>query len=381
MGTAARETGEPVGVPRADRACIAHVNSETGFAGGEVQVFLLLEGLRDRGWPVLLICPPASASAEEARRRGIAVAEVAMRTDADLPASARVARLIGRHGIGLLHLHTGRANVVGGAAAWWTGVPAVTTRRMERRVRRSYKSAAVYRGFTRATVAISPAVVDCLAKGGVALDRIHLIHEAVDPVRVAPARERARVRGELGAADGECVLLTLAALTHRKGIDVLLEALHRIRTAGLAARCWIAGDGAERRDLERLALRYGLGDRVAFLGSRRDVGDLLAAADAFVLPSRREGLGVAALEAMAAGRPVVCSHVGGLAHSVVDGGTGLLVPPGDAAALASALARIVEDPALRDRLGAAGPARIADSFSVEAMLDAHEALYHSLIAR
>lgn len=381
MGTAAAEIGEPVGLHRVDRACIAHVNSETGFAGGEVQVFLLLEGLRRRGWPVLLVCPPGSASANEARRRGIAVAEVAMRTDADLPASARVARLIRRHGIGLLHLHTGRANVVGGAAAWWAGIPAVTTRRMERRVRRSYKSAAVYGGFTRATVAISPAVVECLATGGVARDRIHLIHEAVDPARVASRRQPALVRRELGADVDDCVLLTLAALTHRKGIDVLLDALRRVRAAGHAPRCWIAGDGTDRRSLERLTLRYGLDDRVVFLGERRDVGDLLAAADAFVLPSRREGLGVAALEAMAAGRPVVCSAVGGLAHSVVENGTGLLVQPGDAESLASALVRIVADPELRLRLGDAGPARIADGFSAEAMLDAHEALYHSLMPR
>jgi glycosyltransferase involved in cell wall biosynthesis len=361
--------------------CIAHVDSEVGFAGGEVQVFLLLEGFRRRGYGVVLICPPGSEAAREARRRGIDVTEVAMRGDADLPAVLRILGVLRDRRVGLVHLHTGRANVLGGAAAWWAGIPAVTTRRMERRVRRSYKSAAVYGRFTGATVAISPAVADCLAAGGVAADRIHLIHEAVDPARVVPVRGRHATRASLGANDDACVLLTLAALIHRKGIDVLLEALHEANTAGVAPQVWIAGEGADRATLEAARDRFGLADRVRFLGARTDVGDLLAGCDAFILPSRREGLGVAALEAMAAGRPVVCSAVGGLAHSVVHERTGLLVPPGDAAALAAALDRVVSDRALRQRLGTAGPQRIAEGFLAGQMVDAHEQLYRSLFPR
>lgn len=361
--------------------CVAHVDSEHGFAGGEVQVFLLLEGLRRRGYGVVLISPPGSAAADAARRRGIDVAEVAMRSDADLPAARRILGVLRDRRVGLVHLHTGRANVLGGAAAWWAGIPAVTTRRMDRRVRRSYKSAAVYRRFTAATVAISPAVADCLAAGGVPPERIRLIPEAVDPARVAPVCGRAAVRRELGAGADDCVLLTLAALTRRKGIDVLLAALQRLRAAGSAPVAWIAGEGEDRERLEHDCGRLGLADRVRFLGARADVGDLLAGCDAFVLPSRQEGLGVAALEAMAAGRAVVGSAVGGLAHSVLHERTGLLVPPGDVEALAAALRRVVGDDALRLRLGSAGPARIAAAFHHESMLDAHEDLYRSLLSR
>ena len=361
--------------------CVAHVNSELGFAGGEVQVFLLLDGFRRRGYRVLLVCPPDSASAHEARRRGIDVVEVAMRSDADVPAVVRIGRAFRASGVDLVHLHTGRANVLGGAAAWWLGLPAVTTRRMERRVRRSYKSGAVYGRFTRATVAISPAVVQCLVDGGVARDRIHLVHEGVDPERIAAQRARSEVRSSLGAGADDCVLLALAALTHRKGIDVLLEALSRAAVAGAAPLTWVAGDGPDRRQLEASCERLGLDARVSFLGSRHDVGDLLAGCDAFVLPSRREGLGVAALEAMAAGRPVVCSRVGGLAYSVVDDRTGVLVPPGDPDALAAAIVRVVADCELRDRLGRNGPLRIAEGFRAEQVVEAHERLYRGLLSR
>ncbi len=117
-----------------------------------------------------------------------------------------------------------------------------------------------------------------------------------------------------------------------------------------------------------------------FLGRRSDVPDLLEACDVFVLPSRREGLGVAALEAMARGRPVVASAVGGLAETVVTEQTGLLVAPGDAAALAAALERLLADPALARRLGAAGAARVEQHFLAEQMVSAYETLYREILA-
>jgi glycosyltransferase involved in cell wall biosynthesis len=109
------------------------------------------------------------------------------------------------------------------------------------------------------------------------------------------------------------------------------------------------------------------------------VADLLGACDIFVLPSRHEGLGVAALEAMALARPVVATHVGGLGEAVLHQRTGLLVPPDDAAALRAALARLLREPLLRERLGAAGPARIAKRYHAEAMVEAYERLYFEVL--
>lgn len=363
-----------------ERWCIGHVDSERGFSGGEVQVFLLLEGLRQRGHRVVLFCRPGSRSAAEAERRGIEHITVPMANNVDWRGFTHLARAFREFPLDLVHLHTGRANWLGGLAAWRSGIPAVSTRRMDRKIKPNWRNRVIYGRFLRRVISISPAVTECLRQGGVWLEKIDLIPEAVDPARVQPRRTPAEVRAELGASDSDCVLLAMAALVARKGIDVLLMALAMLSAEGLRPRLWVAGDGPRGGSLRAQAEELGLADQVRFLGERQDSADLLQACDVFVMPSRREGLGVAALEAMAMARPVVCSKVGGLAFSVAHEQTGLQVPADDPEQLAVALARLSRDPELRASLGAAGPARAADVFSVDKMLDAHLALYRRVLA-
>jgi len=359
---------------------IAHVTGESGFSGGEVQVFLLMEGLRERGHRNALLCPPDSASAREAARRGIEVHCARMRNDASLLSALRLRSHLRNGRPDLVHLHSGRADWLGGLAAWQLALPALTTRRMDRPVARGPRAGFVYRHATRRAVAISPAVRERLIAGGVAPETTRVIPSAVDPAALAPRAGRSALRAEMQLAEETPCLLTLASLVKRKGIDVLIDALAAREDLAPQPVLWIAGEGPERATLERHAAARGLAERVRFLGSRSDVGDLLAACDVFVLPSRREGLGVAALEAMAAGRPVIAADVGGLGQAVVHEGTGLLVPREDPAALGAAIARLVEDPPLRKRLGDAGPTRVREQFSARAMVDAYEALYCEILA-
>ena len=373
---------------------IAHVDAETGFSGGEAQVFLLIEGLARRGHRNVLLCPPGSSSEAEARSRGIETHPVAMRGDLDLLAVLRLKRALLRSRVDLVHLHTGRATWLGGLAAASCRVRAVTTRRMDRALERSWRTRLVYGRLVRRAVAISPAVARRLFDGGVERSSVVTIPSAVDPVALAPQRSRAEVRAELGCDERAFVVLTLAALVERKGIDVLVRALARLREGDGSGRensqagarrspgtvLWVAGEGPERERLEALARERGVAADVRFLGARSDKAELLGACDVLALASRLEGLGVAALEAMAAGRPVLASRVGGLAEAVVDGRTGLLVEPEDDAGLARALVRLRDDPELRARLGAAGTARIAEGFLPEQMVAAYERLYREVLA-
>lgn len=357
---------------------IAHVDAERAFSGGEVQVFLLMEGLRQRGHRSVIVCPPESRCADAAHERGFEVIAVRLASELDLASVVRLRKELVRLRPNLVHLHTGRATWLGALSARLAEIPSITTRRMDREVKRNWRTRLVYGELVARAVAISPAVEACLRAGGVAPEKTVTIPSSVDPLALQPKSSRALVRRALEVGETDLVLLAAAALVPRKGLDVLIDALALLASRSLTPRTWIAGEGPERTALEARCDRAGID--VRFLGARTDVPDLLAAADVFVLPSRREGLGIAALEAMALARPVVASRVGGLADAVVDGRTGILVPPGDAIALADAIERLLRDEALRTALGRAGPARVAEGFLAEQMVVAYERLYHEVLA-
>lgn len=195
-------------------------------------------------------------------------------------------------------------------------------------------------------------------------DRTVVIHNGV-PLDV-PRR---------AAHTGPVTLLSVGRLRAPKDFATLIRAM-----AGVEARLRIAGDGPDRPALEAEIDRLGL-TGVELLGTRDDVPELLAGSDVFVLASESEGLPMSVLEAMAAGLPVVASAVGGVPELVVDGETGVLVPPGDSAALARAITRLVSDPALRDRLGHAGRQRAEREFSLERFEREHLELYRNRARR
>ncbi len=355
---------------------VFHIDAERGFSGGEVQVFLLLDGLRARGWDPILACPPASAAAARASELGLRVEPIRMRSDIDLSAIGKLRRAMRRSGAQLVHMHTGRSTWLGGLAARPLGVPTVSTRRMDRPVRRNLRNRLIYGRLVDRAVGIAPAVSRLLRDGGVAEEKILTIWSAVDPSRLAPGVARDACREKLEVRPSDTLLLTAATLVPRKGVDVLLRALALLDDRFQLA---VAGDGPEQASLAAEAARLGVAPRVRWLGRVDAIGDVLGAADIAVLPSRAEGLGIAALEAMASGLPIVATRVGGLAEAVLDDQTGLLVPPDDAEALARALSRIGGDPAFAARLGAAGRTRIEAEFLPSRMVEGYDRLYRQLL--
>ena len=180
----------------------------------------------------------------------------------------------------------------------------------------------------------------------------------------------------------DCVAAAIARLHPSKDHATLIEAFALASAADPHLRLQIVGDGPLRASLERLAARCAapaLGDgRLAFLGESAQIPTVLAACDLVILPGAREGFGLAALEAMAAGLPVIAPHGGALPELIEDGGSGLLVRPGDAAALAAAISRLARDAALRLKLGRRGR-QIAERFSLEAMVAATARLYREVV--
>lgn len=207
---------------------------------------------------------------------------------------------------------------------------------------------------------------------------MQVVHNGIDGRRFEGVSGEA-VRRELGLAPDDVVFGTAVVLSKQKGIPHLLDAIPSVLAAVPRARFVVAGDGPLRAELEAAARAKGLEGRVLFPGYRRDVPQLLSAFDVYVLPSLWEGLPLALLEAMALGRPIVCTSVGGNPEIVRDGENGLVVPPADPGALAAALSRVGNDEALRAAMRSRNTERFRDHFSLASMTRAHEALYERLV--
>lgn len=357
---------------------VVHVSGERGWGGGEVQATILMRGLKSLpGLSQIVVAQPDSALIARARAEAFDVYPLRMKSHLDLAAAWRLRRLLGHVAPPVLvHAHDGRAAALVALADIDRRVATVATRHLDLALGRGAGVRfRLVRAFDR-IVAPWPAVHARLAEAGVPESRIADIPAALDTDRLTPRRARELTRCELGAGD-DPVILTVGSLVPLKGFDTLLEAV-----AGLTPppHLWIAGNGPEGHTLTRLAHALGIGDRVQFLGRRDNVADLMVAADVVALPSRREAGGLVAIEAMALGRPVVASRVGGLALAVEDGVNGVLVPPDDPDALAAALVALLRDGALRERLGAAARRQAAaEDRSPAPFAERHAALYRAVI--
>lgn len=356
---------------------ILHVDPERGLGGGERQVLGLLAHLHAAGHRQRLAADPAGRLAAAAAERGIAVEPLCIRNHVDVVAARRLARLLARERYDILHFHTARAHALTAFLGTSSLPSRVVTRRMDYRLRGGWYARRLYNHGVQAVVAISEGVRAALIASGVEPARIHLVPSGVEAERfAAAAAARGAVRARLALSEDVFVLALVGALEARKGHDVLLAAVATLADANVMVLC--AGEGSLHATLAAETERRGLRDRVRFLGRVDDVAEVLAAVDVLVMPSRFEGLGVAALEGMAAGLPVIASRVGGLPEAVLDGTTGLLVPPADPAALAAAILRLANDRPLARRLGAAGAARVRDRFTMAAMAEGTLAVYRKL---
>jgi glycosyltransferase involved in cell wall biosynthesis len=354
---------------------ILHVETGLHLYGGAQQVAFLLRGLAGHGVESVLVCPPGAAiGAHFAADPAVAVIETPCSGDADVGFVLRLRRVLRSARPDVLHLHSRRgADVLGAIAGRLAGVPVVLSRRVDNPESRAWV-ALKYRLHDR-VIAISQGIADVLAAEGVAPGKLRVVRSSLDPAPWRSPESRAAFCAAFGVPEDAVLIGVVAQLIERKGHRVLFDALRSLASPRVRVICF--GQGPLRESLEREAA--DLGESVRFAGFRTDLGRWLGALDLLVHPALMEGLGVSLLQASAAGVPIIASCAGGMPEAVADEESGLLVAPGDAAALAAALKRLIDDPDLRRRLGAQGRARIEREFSVETMVRGNLAVYRELL--
>ncbi|AAU91854.1 glycosyl transferase, group 1 family protein [Methylococcus capsulatus str. Bath] len=357
---------------------VLHVEGGRNLYGGARQVLYLLEGLEQRGIDNVLVCPAGSELAREAAAHA-EVHAIPMSGDLDFRLIGRLYRIIGRVRPDLAHLHSRiGADVMGGIAARLAGVPVVHSRRQDNPEMR-WAVAVKYRLHDR-VVAISEGIARVLASEGLPAAKLRVVRSAIDPAPFLQPGDRPGFRTEFGLPEDCTVIGVIAQLIERKGHRFLLEALPELTGRYPGLHVLLFGKGPLESSLIETVRHLGLADRVHFAGFRDDLPRILPCLDLVVHPALREGLGISLLQAAAAGVPIVASRAGGIPEAVRDGDNGLLVPPGDAAALAAAIRRLLDDRDLARDMGQRGRALIGREFSVEGMVEGNLAVYRELLA-
>jgi glycosyltransferase involved in cell wall biosynthesis len=357
------------------------LSTSMGMGGADQQILILARAMRARGHQVRIVAlAPLGPMGLEARAEGIPTESLELRRRlGDVPRLVRLVRMVRDWRPDVLHSHMVHANLLARAVR-----PVVRMPPLVSTIHSIYDGGwlrmTAYRltnGLVdRFTIISRLAAERYVGIGAVPARRLQIVPNAVDTERFRRlAQARTAVRKELGAGD-EFLWLAVGRFEEAKDYPTMIAAYARLAAARPGSRLLLVGKGSLREEVEKAVQANGLEQRVRFLGVRRDVPELMSAADGYVLSSAWEGMPVVLLEAAAVELPVVATRVGGNAEVVEHGTTGILVPPHDAAALAVGMEGIEAlTPEARAAMGAAGRALVEQRYGTSRVMDMWERLY------
>jgi len=212
-------------------------------------------------------------------------------------------------------------------------------------------------------------------------DRVDVVRSGIDTERFHPEQDRGLARAKLGIPGGSLVVVMVANLRPMKGHLTVVDAISLVSEAAGACTFLFVGGDELGGEIQRYARAQGVSDNIMFAGYQEDVRPFLGAADVFILASTHESFPTSILEAMSTGLPVVATRVGGVPELVVEGQTGLLIPPADSRALAAAIAQLSLDPEFGRELGCAGRRRVVSEYSLQRTVHDYLAVYAALAGR
>jgi len=356
---------------------VLHTESSVGFGGQEIRILTEARWLLAHGWRAVLACQPKSRIHAEALTAGVPTVPVRMRHTLDLRAMLDLRRLMRQQDIALVHTHSSIDSWLATLAARSLRRPVVRGRHVTIPIKR--RRALIYHLADR-VITSADAVKALVEAVGVRSQRIVTIPAGVDADRFHPGVSGRPVREELGL-HGPVVGL-VANVRSSKGHRYFLEAAREVVRTMAGVRFLVVGDGVGLEEVRRGVGELGLETHVLLTGFRRDVPAVIAALDVLVLPSiRSEAISQVVLQALAIGTPVVVTAIGGSPEVVHHGRTGLVVAPGDAAALADAILQLLGDPERARVMAAAGREFVRASLTMDRMMERTVAIYAELVGR
>ena len=351
--------------------------------GAEEMVLNLVRHLPERFEPVVCCINQAGPIGEEIEKTGVPFHVFHLNPGVRRPLHVlEIQRRLRELKPDIVHTFLLTASLYGRLAAILAGVPIVIGTEVNiyenKRPHHALAERLLMRGTDRVVVSAESVRDFYIKQMHAAPAKVDVIYNAVDFSQLQTTTSREALRASVGVPAGAPLAGIIARLTEQKAHRYLFEAM--ASTPGLeATHLLVVGDGELRDELRAMSERLGLSARVHFLGARRDLGDLLAAIDVFVMPSLWEGLPLSMVLAMGAGLPVVATRVAGIPEVVQDEATGLLVPPADAPAFGAALARLIADPGLRQEMGAAASAFVRPRFGIDGYVASVSDLYDRLL--
>jgi glycosyltransferase involved in cell wall biosynthesis len=319
--------------------------------------------------------------AEEIIEKGVEVKTLGMRSYYNLINIIILSWLLKKEKVTILHTHGYFASTFGRLAAILIRLPVVITHIHSTYYIYSRRNLIIERflsQFTDAIVCISQAVKKFVTDfEDIQGNKVHVIYNGVETPDLSEGKLD---RVSFNISGDDIVAITVASLAPHKGHKVLIDAMKIVSSDCRRLRLLIVGDGPLRNDLLSYTEELQLSSLILFAGQRTDVYSLLRLSDVFVLPSlEREGLGIALIEAMASGLPVIGTRLGGIPEVIEEGVTGLLCVPGDSIELADAMKKLISDSTLREKMGHAGRKIYEEKFTVEGMIRNIESLYEKLV--
>ena len=367
----------------AEPLAILHSESSTGWGGQEIRVFTEVCWLRRRGHAAGLLVPPGSSLGVRAERADIPVAWIPMPYALNPWAVARIARRLREEGTQTLVTHSSVDAWTGGVAARLVRVPVVRMRHLSVPIRSNPFSRVVYTALCDKIVTTGEAIRTLLVEQlRISPAKVVSVPTGVDPEEFHPSRvDPTRIRTELGLGRETPLLGMIAVLRSWKGHLVFLQALRHIRHSHPDVQAILVGEGPFRSVIQEAIRGHGLETSVRLAGHREDIAEILSGLDVVVSASTAaEGIPQALLQALAMGRPVVATDVGGIPEIIRHGETGWLVPPGEAEALGHAIVQALAERPAALRMGEQGRKIVETDYSLQRMGERMEDLYRGLVA-